>query len=78
MEDKFERTGYTAIKSKFVNAPIIDEFPVAMECELSEIIESDNIYAVVGKIINVSADENDKIDVNKLNAIIFDQFQAGY
>ena len=83
MEDKFERTGYTAIKSKFVNAPIIDEFPVAMECELAEIIESDNIYAVVGKIINVSADEkvlneNDKIDVNKLNAIIFDQFQAGY
>ena len=30
MTDKFERTGYTAVKSAFVNAPIIDEFPVVM------------------------------------------------
>ena len=40
MEDKFERTGYTAIKSSFVNAPIIDEFPVVMECELAEVSET--------------------------------------
>ena len=32
MDDKFERTGYTAIKSEFVNAPIVEEFPVVMEC----------------------------------------------
>ena len=32
MSDKFERTGYTAVKSTFVNAPVIAEFPVVMEC----------------------------------------------
>ena len=38
MEDKFERTGYHAVKSEHVNAPIVEEFPVVMECELAEII----------------------------------------
>lgn len=83
MEDKFERTGYTAIKSNYVNAPIIAEFPVAMECELVEIVQTENMYAVIGKIINVSAEEkalaeNGKIDAGKLNALVFDAFQSGY
>ena len=34
MKDKFERTGYTAVKSAFVNAPVIEEFPVVMECDV--------------------------------------------
>ena len=83
MADKFERTGYTAVKSANVNAPVIEEFPVVMECELAEIVETDNLHAVVGKIVNVSADErvlseNGKVDPSKLNALIFDQFQSGY
>ena len=83
MADKFERTGYHAEKSEFVNAPIITEFPVTLECELAEIVNADNLHAVVGKIVNVSADEkvldeNGKIDPVKLNALIFDQFQNGY
>ena len=83
INDKFERTGFHAIKSTVVNAPIIDEFPVAMECELAEIVQTDNLFAVIGKIVNVSADEkvldeNGKINPLKLNALIFDQFQHGY
>ena len=83
MPDKFEKSGYHAEKSTYVNAPVITEFPVAIECELAEIVETENMYAVVGKIVNVSADEkviseNGKIDPLKLNALIFDQFQAGY
>ena len=83
MNDKFERTGYHAVKSEFVNAPVIDEFPVVMECELAEVVENDSFYAVVGKIVNTAAEEhvlsdNDKIDPVKLNALIFDQFQHGY
>lgn len=83
MEDKFERTGYTAVKSEKVNAPIIDEFPLVMECELAEIVETDNLHAVVGKIVNVAADEavldeNGKVDPAKLNALAFDNFQSGY
>lgn len=83
MPDKFTKSGYHAEKSSFVNAPIITEFPVALECELAEITETENLYAVVGRIVNVSADEkvlseNGKIDPLKLNALIFDQFQSGY
>lgn len=81
--DKFERSGYHAIKSEHVNAPIIEEFPLVMECELFEIIETESIYGVVGKIVNVKAEEeilsdNGKVDVVKLDAIMFDQFQNDY
>ncbi len=83
MPDKFKNTGYHAEKSSKVNAPIINEFPLCMECELAEIVETENIFAVVGKIVNVNADEivlseNGKVDPMKLNALIFDQFQSGY
>lgn len=83
MPDKFAKTGYHAEKSAYVNAPVITEFPVALECELAEIIDTENMYAIVGAIKNVSADEkviaeNGKIDPLKLNALIFDQFQSGY
>ncbi len=81
--DKFARTGYHAAKSEFVNAPVIEEFPVVMECELAEIAKTETIYAIVGRIINVGAEEavlseNGKIDPAKLNALMFDQFQSGY
>lgn len=83
MEDKFERTGYHAVKSEYVNAPIIEEFPLVMECELETIVDDGQLYAIIGKIVNVAAEErilseNDKIDITKLNALIFDQFQYGY
>ena len=83
MPDKFARSGCHAEKSGHVNAPVITEFPVTMECELAEIVETDNLYAVVGTIVNVSADEKvlgegGRVDPAKLNALIFDQFRAGY
>ena len=83
MPDKFERTGYHAVKSDKVNAPVIDEFPLCMECELAEIIQTENMFAVVGKIIDVKADSkvldsDGKVDPAKLNALIFDQFRHGY
>lgn len=82
-EDKFERTGYHAVKSDKVNAPIIEEFPIVMECELAEIIDTESIYGIVGKILNTKVDEsalseNGKVDVRKLDALMFDQFQSGY
>ena len=75
IDDKFERTGYHAVRSDKVNAPIIEEFPVAMECELLD--------GVVGRIVNVKAEEavlseDGKVDPEKLNAIMFDQFRNDY
>ena len=83
MPDKFAKTGYTAVKSEFVNAPVIEEFPVVMECELAEVVENESFYCIVGKIVNVAAEEavlseNGKIDPARLEALIFDQFQHGY
>ena len=83
MEDKFERTGYHAVKSDKVNAPIIEEFPVVMECELLEFLHTDYVDGIVGKIVNVKAEEavlgeNSKVAPEKLNALMFDQFQHGY
>ena len=82
-DDKFERSGYHAYKSERINAPIIEEFPIVMECELFEIIETDSMFGVVGKIINTKVNEdalseNGKVDVTKLDALMFDQFQSGY
>ena len=57
MPDKFARTGYHAAKSTFVNAPVIEEFPVVMECELADVVSNDSFYCIVGKIVNVAAEE---------------------
>ena len=83
MDDKFERTGYHAVKSDRVHAPVIEEFPLVMECELLEFLKSDHVSGIVGKIVNVKAEEkvlseNGKVDPEKLNALMFDQFQNGY
>ena len=58
MNDKFERTGYHAVKSDRVNAPIIEEFPVVMECELLEFLDTEHVSGIVGKIVNVKAEES--------------------
>ena len=81
--DKFERSGLTAIKSGRVNAPIVEEFPVTIECELAEIVRTDNFQSVVGRIVNVSVDESvlgadGKLDVDKAGILIFNQFDRGY
>ena len=83
MPDKFQRTGFHAVKSEFVNAPIIEEFPVCMECQLLEVIQTEHTHAIVGRIVNASADEavvgeKNKVDPEKVHALIFDQFRNGY
>ena len=80
--DKFERTGLHAYESEYVHAPVIQEFPLVMECELEDIVDT-SIHAVVGRIVNVSAEEsvlgrNGKVDPAKLDALLVDTFQNGY
>ncbi|MBQ1524496.1 MAG: flavin reductase family protein [Firmicutes bacterium] len=83
INDKFERTRLHAVKSDKVNAPIIEEFPVVMECELLEFLKTDYVSGIVGRIVNVKAeesvlDEKGKVEVEKTGAIMFDQFKHGY
>lgn len=83
MDDKFERTGYHAVESDKVHAPIIQEFPVVMECELLEFLHTDYVDGIVGRIVNVKAeesvlDEKGRVNPEKLQALMFDQFRHGY
>lgn len=83
MADKFERTGLTAVKSRKVDAPIVDEFPLTLECRVVEAKNEVYGFHVIGEIVGVLADESvldqaGKVDPTKLNAFVFDQFQSGY
>ncbi|MBO7196098.1 MAG: flavin reductase family protein [Clostridia bacterium] len=78
--DKFERAGFHATKSRFVNAPIIDELPMTVECKLLKFNE-DGIC--IGEIVNISADESilddaGHIDAKKLDPIIYDSVSHAY
>lgn len=78
---KLDKTGWHLMKSHFVNAPIIEELPLTLECQL---ISYDNeTELLLGKIVNVSVDEkildeNDHIDPSKLKPIIFDGANSAY
>lgn len=79
--DKFVKAGFHATKSEFVNAPLIDELPMVVECEL--ISYDPETCHLVGRIVNVSADESildekGKIDPSKLRPIIFDPVHNDY
>ena len=79
--DKFAKAGFHATKSQFVDAPLIDELPMALECEL--ISYDPESCRLVGRIVNVSADEsvlgeNGKVDVSKLQPITFDPMNNHY
>jgi flavin reductase (DIM6/NTAB) family NADH-FMN oxidoreductase RutF len=77
--NKFENTGLTATKSENVDAPIINEFPICMECEL---LDGESDWGIVGKVVNTSANEEvmngDNVDINLLEAISFDPYTHGY
>ena len=80
--NKFENSGLTAIKSENVDAPIINEFPICMECEFIEYQDDEYGCGVVRKVVNVTADEKvmngDQVDISLVNAIAFDPYTHGY
>ena len=79
--DKLEKAGFHTTRSEFVDAPLIDELPMALECRLVSYDEES--CRMVGEIVNVSAeesvlDENGKIDPEKLQPITFDPVNNAY
>ncbi len=81
--DKFERSGLHAVKSSRVDAPVIEEYPVTLECVAEKMEDEPYGLRILGRIVNVLADEkvlDDKgeIDAGKLDAFIFDQMRNGY
>lgn len=80
--NKFENSGLTSSKSEMIDAPVINEFPVCLECEFIEYQNNAYGCGVIGKVINITADDsvmvNDKIDMSLVNAIAFDPYTHGY
>jgi len=81
--DKFERTGLHAVKSERVDAPIITEYPLTLECKVVEFQQQPYGLRVLGEIVNVLADEKTldeqgRIDCGKLNTFLFDQMRNDY
>lgn len=79
VKDKFAKSGLTASKSKFVNAPIINEFPLTFECELKEINPG---LGVIVKVVNTTIDEsilnNGKVDISLLDPITYNPYTNTY
>ena len=80
--DKLARSGLTACKAETVDAPVINEFPLCLECEFIEYQNNEYGCGVIGKVVNVTADEkvmvDGKIDMSLVNAIAFDPYTHGY
>ena len=79
--DKFAKAGFHATKSEFVDAPLIDELPIAVECRLKSY--DPETCRMVGDIVNVSVDERvltaeGKVDVSLARPITFDPFNNTY
>ena len=82
ISNKFEKSGLTANKSEIVDAPVINEFPLCLECEFIEYQDNEYGVGVIGKVVNVTADEkvmiDGKLDMSLVNAIAFDPYTHGY
>lgn len=84
VKDKFSRTGMKAVKSSRVDAPIVLDYSLTLECRVVELQHTINGgVRVLGEIVNVIADseildEKGNVDPTKLNAALFDPFQNGY
>ncbi len=81
--NKIEHAGVHISKSEFVDAPIIQEFPLTLECEVIDIKDFEGEFQVVGKCVNMLADEqilnsNKQIDLGKLKPISFDSSSNTY
>ena len=82
--EKMKKTGWTAVKSDNVNAPVFTDFPMTLECRiLRKIDESEEGYYIVAEIINILVNEeylaeDGKPNVEKMQLITYDPVHHGY
>lgn len=78
--NKMEKAGFHTIKSGFVDAPLIEELPMAVECKL--VSYDPESCRLVGEVVNVCAEEfvltDGKIDPAKLMPIVYDGMNHTY
>lgn len=82
VSDKLARSGLTAGRAETVDAPVINEFPLCLECEFIKYQGGEYGCGVIGRVVNVTADErvmaDGKVDISRVDAIAFDPYTHGY
>ena len=82
-ENKIEKAGVHVTRSEFVDAPVIDEYPLTLECKVLEMQEALGEMHVVGEVVNMQADESildeqGKVDLGKVRPISYDSATHSY
>lgn len=78
-EDKIKKAGLTFEKGQFVNAPVFNEFPLTLECE---VVSFEN-EVLIGNVKNLSVDTNfltmeGEPDIDKMEIICYDSTDRSY
>lgn len=81
VQDKFLKSGLTPLKSEILEAPLIQELPLALECKFISYDEESEL--LLGEILNISADESaldesGNLSIEKLNLVCYDPISKGY
>ncbi|MDR0767348.1 MAG: flavin reductase family protein [Methanosarcinales archaeon] len=82
-EDKIAKAGLTAGRAEKVNAPYIKEFPMYLECKLTDRMNLGSHFVLIGQIVDVKADEEildhkDSIEIQKLKPIVYSPTDRSY
>ncbi len=80
--NKIEKAGMHTVRSAYVNAPVITEYPLTLECRVFEMKPDGDGYLLIGETVNMSADESiltdGKVDLGKMKPIMFDSAMNKY
>ena len=81
--DKIAEVGWTSSKAEKVNAPVINELKLTIECKVVNTVTIGSHTQITGEVVNIQADESiiderGKYDLAKLNPIIYDEEQFAY
>ena len=81
--NKIENINFTAKRAEFVDAPIIDEFKVSLECRVMAINEIGSHTQITGEIVNIQVDndvldDKDKVILERLNPLAYDDVTHSY
>ena len=79
--DKLERAGLHTTRSEFVDAPLIDELPMALECRM--LSWDQETHLLLAQVMNICAeeeilDQDGNIDLRKLDPIVYDSIKRDY
>ena len=77
-ENKFEKLNLTPVKGDFVNAPYIEEFPIVIECEVSEMIDLGSHRQFIGKVMDTKVNQNlldkdGRVDISALQPVAYSE-----